>query len=74
MREYFDVLFRRPPSHEEIMEWLQKYSKAHHCGSHYLFRRDGIILMAQYEDQIVHPDAESVEPSPLPTVGAANSS
>jgi hypothetical protein len=47
MRESLIVLLKRSPSHKEVVEWLKKCSKAHRCGFHYLFSRDGIILMAE---------------------------
>lgn len=56
MRESFAVLLERPPSHEEIVQWMEKCFKAHHWGF-IIFSRDSIVLMAENEDLTVRLDA-----------------
>jgi len=51
---------------------LEKCSKAHRCGFHYLFRRGGTILIAENEDPNPHPDVEVVDPLPLPLADMAD--
>lgn len=74
MRESLVLLLKRLPTHEEIVEWLEKISRAHRCGFHCLFRRDDIFLMAKNEDPTVRLDADVVEPPPLSTADAVDPS
>jgi len=45
---------------------LEKCSKARNHGFHYLFRRDGTILMTENPDQPLQPAAGNADSSPPP--------
>jgi hypothetical protein len=47
MRKSLTKLLKRPPFHKKIVWWFEECSKAHTHGFCYLFRRDGVVRMAE---------------------------